>query len=77
MVHLLPNIAALGEEILGMRVRIGAPRGISSSIDISNSPQLSSVIGLALWSNNSEDIMLDNPTQIWSKRFNRENNRMV
>ncbi len=56
---LLPNIALLGEEILGMRVRIGAPRGVSSSIDISNSPQLSSAIGLALWPNNSEDILFD------------------
>lgn len=66
---LLPNIAALGEEVLGMRVRVGAPRGISSSIDISNSPELSSVIGLALWSNNSEDIMLNIPTQIGIKDF--------
>lgn len=66
---LLPNIAALGEEVLGMRVRVGAPRGISSSIDISNSPELSSAIGLALWSNNSEDIMLDIPTQIGIKDF--------
>jgi cell division protein FtsA len=66
---LLPNIAALGEEVLGMRVRVGAPRGISSSIDISNSPELSSAIGLALWSNNSEDIMLDIPTQLGIKEF--------
>lgn len=66
---LLPNIAALGEEVLGMRVRVGAPRGISTSIDISNSPELSSVIGLALWSNNSEDIMLNIPTQIGIKDF--------
>jgi cell division protein FtsA len=64
---LLPNIAALGEEVLGMRVRTGAPRGVSSSIDISNSPELSSAIGLALWSNNSEDIMLDIEKQIGIK----------
>lgn len=66
---LLPNIAALGEEILGMRVRTGAPRGIKSTIDISNSPQLSSAIGLALWQNNSEDIMLDESTQFGFKDF--------
>jgi len=64
---LLPNIAVLGEEILGMRVRVGAPRGVSSSIDISNSPQLSSAIGLALWNNNSDDIVFDESTHIGIK----------
>ena len=64
---LLPNIAVLGEEILGMRVRIGAPRDITSSIDTSNSPQLSSVIGLALWSSKSNDILLDEPIQFGAK----------
>jgi len=66
---LLPNISVLGEEVLGMRVRTGAPRGVSSSIDISNSPELSSTIGLALWSNNSEDIMLDIDEQIGIRDF--------
>jgi len=64
---LLPNVSILGEEILGMRVRIGAPRGITSSIDTSNSPQLSSVIGLALWSAKSDDILLDEPTRFGAK----------
>ena len=64
---LLPNISALGEEILGMRVRIGASRCIISSIDTSNSPQLSSVIGLALWSSKSDDILLDEPIQFGAK----------
>lgn len=64
---LLPNIAVLGEEILGMRVRIGAPRDITSSIDTSNSPQLSSVIGLALWSSKSDDILLDEPIRFGAK----------
>lgn len=64
---LLPNIAPLGEEILGMRVRTGAPRGIKSTIDISNSPELSSAIGLALWSNSSEDIMLNETAQFGFK----------
>ncbi|MBU0528256.1 cell division protein FtsA [bacterium] len=64
---LLPNIAVLGEEILGMRVRIGAPRGITSSVDTTNSPQLSSVMGLALWSSKSDDILLDEPIRFGAK----------
>jgi len=64
---LLPNIAVLGEEILGMRVRIGAPHGITSSVDTSNSPQLSSVIGLALWASKSDDILLDEPIRFGAK----------
>lgn len=64
---LLPNISVLGEEILGMRVRIGAPRGITSSVDITNSPQLSSVIGLALWTSESDDILLDEPIRFGAK----------
>lgn len=64
---LLPNISVLGEEILGMRVRIGAPRGITSSVDITNSPQLSSVIGLALWTSKSDDILLDEPIRFGAK----------
>ncbi len=64
---LLPNVSVLGEEILGMRVRIGAPRDITSSIDTSNSPQLSSVIGLALWTSKSDDILLEEPTKFGAK----------
>ncbi len=64
---LLPNIAALGEEILGMRVRIGAPRDIMGSVDMANSPQLSSVIGLALWASKSDDILLDEPNIFGAK----------
>lgn len=64
---LLPNVSVLGEEILGMRVRIGAPRDITSSIDTSNSPQLSSVIGLALWPSKSDDILLEEPTKFGAK----------
>lgn len=64
---LLPNISVLGEEILGMRVRIGAPRGITSSVDLTNSPQLSSVIGLALWTSKSDDILLDEPIRFGAK----------
>ncbi len=64
---LLPNITVLGEEILGMRVRIGAPRGVTSSVDTINSPQLSSVIGLALWSSKSDDIFLDEPIRFGAK----------
>ncbi len=64
---LLPNISNLGEEILGMRVRIGTPRDITGSIDTSNSPQLSSVIGLALWSSRSDDILLDEPIRFGAK----------
>lgn len=66
---LLPNIAVLGEEILGMRVRIGAPRDITSAIDITNSPQLSSVIGLALWTSKSDDILLDEPIRFGAKHL--------
>jgi cell division protein FtsA len=64
---LLPNVSVLGEEILGMRIRIGAPRDITSSIDTSNSPQLSSVIGLALWPSKSDDILLEEPTKFGAK----------
>ena len=64
---LLPNISVLGEEILGIRVRIGTPRGIISSIDTSDSPQLSSVIGLALWSSKSDDILINEPTRFGAK----------
>jgi len=64
---LLPNISVLGEEILGTRVKIGAPRGITSSVDTINSPQLSSVIGLALWSSKSDDIFLDEPIRFGAK----------
>jgi len=64
---LLPNVSVLGEEILGMRVRIGTPRDITSSIDTSNSPQLSSVIGLAFWSSKSDDILLDEPIRFGAK----------
>ncbi len=64
---LLPNISVLGEEILGMRVRIGAPRGITSSVDVANSPQLSVVIGLALWTSKSDDILLDEPIRFGAK----------
>ena len=66
---LLPNVSVLGEEILGIRVRVGAPRGITSSIDTSNSPQLSSVIGLALWSSKSDDILLDEPIRFGAKHL--------
>jgi len=66
---LLPNISVLGEEILGLRVRIGAPRGITSSVDTSNSPQLSSVIGLALWSSKSDDILHDEPIRFGAKHL--------
>jgi len=69
---LLPNISVLGEEILGLRVRIGAPRNIISSIDTSNSPQLSSVIGLALWSSKSDDILLDEPIRFGAKHLIRK-----
>ena len=64
---LLPNVSVLGEEILGVRVRIGAPRDITSSIDTSNSPQLSSLIGLALWPSKSDDILLEEPTKFGAK----------
>ncbi|MEE9571843.1 MAG: cell division FtsA domain-containing protein, partial [Candidatus Neomarinimicrobiota bacterium] len=64
---LLPNISVLGEEILSMRVRIGAPRGITSSVDVANSPQLSSVIGLALWTSKSDDLLLDEPIRFGAK----------
>ena len=64
---LLPNIPALGEEILGIRTRIGTPRGITSSVDITNSPQLSSVIGLALWKSKSDDILLNEPIRFITK----------
>jgi cell division protein FtsA len=64
---LLPNISLLGEEILRTRIRIGAPRGISSSADISNKPQLSTAIGLALWPNKAEDILFDEKTQFKMK----------
>ena len=64
---LLPNVSVLGEEILGMRVRIGTPHDITSSIDTSNSPQLSSVIGLALWPSKSDDILLEEPTKFGAK----------
>ena len=64
---LLPNVSVLGEEILGMRVRIGTPHNITSSIDTSNSPQLSSVIGLALWPSKSDDILLEEPTKFGAK----------
>ncbi len=66
---LLPNISVLGEAILGLRVRIGAPRDITSSVDTSNSPQLSSVIGLALWSSKSDDILLDEPIHFGAKHL--------
>ncbi|NHZ87325.1 MAG: cell division protein FtsA [Planctomycetia bacterium] len=64
---LLPNAAVLGEEILGIRVRIGVPRDITSSVDITNSPQLASVIGLALWTSKSDDILLDEPIRFGAK----------
>ena len=64
---LLPNVSVLGEEILGMRVRIGAPHDITSSFDTSNSPQLSSVIGLALWPSKTDDILLEEPTKFGAK----------
>jgi cell division protein FtsA len=64
---LLPNTSVLGEEILGMRVRIGAPCGITGSIDTSNSPQLSCVIGLALWPSKSNDILLNESVRFGAK----------
>ena len=57
----------LGEEVLNIRVRIGSPRGITSAVDLSNSPQLASAIGLSLWSANSDDILLDDPASFGTK----------
>ena len=56
---LLPNLTVLGEETLGMRVRIGKPRGLSNAADISGNPQFAAAIGLALWASQSDDILLE------------------
>ena len=45
----LPNLAALSEEILSIRSRIGVPKGISGVTDVASTPYYAAAIGLLFW----------------------------
>ena len=45
----LSNLAALSEEILSIRSRIGAPKGISGVTDVASTPYYAAAIGLLFW----------------------------
>ena len=56
----LSNFAALSEEILDIRSRIGVPKGISGAIDIASTPSYAAAIGLLFWPydmQNSQEIL--------------------
>lgn len=50
------NLSGLAEEILGLPIRIGKPKGVHDSVGVSDDPRYSAGIGLALWKYRPEDI---------------------
>ncbi|MFQ6604543.1 MAG: cell division protein FtsA [Fidelibacterota bacterium] len=59
----LKNIAALAEEVLQVRVRIGTPRGFDGAVDVASGPGWSCALGLTLWEQfNPESAMVQDPT---------------
>ena len=51
----LSNLAALSEEILSLRSRIGVPKGISGVTDVASTPYYAAAIGLLFWPLNFQD----------------------
>lgn len=45
----LSGIQELGREILGLPVRVGAPRGLRGLVDVLNDPAYATSVGLLLW----------------------------
>jgi cell division protein FtsA len=51
----LANLAVLAEETLGMRARIGRPKGISGVVDIAGEPRYAASLGLLQWTLTHDD----------------------
>ena len=51
----LRGIAALGNEMLGLPVRIGVPTGVYGLADILPDPTFATAVGLLLWGSNQEE----------------------
>lgn len=45
----LSGIQELGREVMGMPVRVGAPRGLRGLVDVLNDPAYATSVGLLLW----------------------------
>lgn len=45
----LKNITGLAEEIIGLPVRIGKPKGVQDSVGFATDPQYSAAVGLGIW----------------------------
>jgi cell division protein FtsA len=65
----LANIAVLAEEVIGVRTRIGKPKGIKDIVDITNSPKYAAVLGLLHWTIQKIDYLPDKQYEISAKKI--------
>ncbi len=55
----LKNITGLAEEVIGLPVRIGKPKGVQDSVGIASNPQYSAAVGLGIWRFRPEELHID------------------
>jgi cell division protein FtsA len=60
----LTGIQELGREMLGLPVRVGAPRGLRGLVDVLNDPAYATSVGLLLWGLRQESALRPRTTKI-------------
>lgn len=66
---LLPGIAEIAEEIIGLPVRLGIPRGVGGLMDVVKSPVYATAVGLVLYGakNSEQQLFKKNSDNIYTK----------
>lgn len=62
---LMPGLASMAEEILGLPVRIGYPRGVKGLTDVVNNPMYSTGVGLLVYGSKRPDVQLNGNGNLW------------
>ncbi len=66
----LPGLVEMAEDILGVQVRVGAPRAVGGLADVAGAPEFATGVGLVLWQARTRGALRSTPRRLsWWRRL--------